>query len=152
MLRARMASPPAVVASRPTLPLLTAAIGLSLPRETTIAPFVGRPRLRRLLTAARLDHDWERMATLYRFPRAHWKHLRATRVIELPFAVKRCERVANATAVIWKNLDDRREPLPAPECAAPAGQGRGGSNLRGWRTGKESDRRGRRVSLFTHAS
>jgi len=59
-----------------------------------------------------LDHDWERMVTFYRFPKAHWKHLRTSNVIESPFAglrlrtnaAKRYQRVANATAVIWKML------------------------------------------------
>ena len=32
------------------------------------------------------DHDWERLVTFYRFPKAHWKHLRTTNVVESPFA------------------------------------------------------------------
>jgi putative transposase len=48
----------------------------------------------------------------YEFSRAHWKHLRTSNPIESPFAAvrlrttaaKRCKRVENATAVIWKTL------------------------------------------------
>ena len=62
--------------------------------------------------AALLDHDRERMVTFYRFPTAHWKHLRTTNPVESPFAPvrlrtaagKRYKKVANATAQIWKVL------------------------------------------------
>ncbi|MGH7625560.1 MAG: IS256 family transposase [Gemmatimonadaceae bacterium] len=60
----------------------------------------------------RLSRDWERMTTYYRFPTAHWKHIRTTNVIESPFAAvrlrtgaaKRFKKVENATALIWKML------------------------------------------------
>ena len=59
-----------------------------------------------------IEKDWERMVSYYRYPRAHWRHLRTTNVIESPFAAlrlrtdaaKRFKKVANATAVIWKML------------------------------------------------
>jgi len=59
-----------------------------------------------------LQRDWERMVTFYRFPEAHWRHLRTTNVIESPFAAvrlrtnaaKRYKRVSGATALIWKLL------------------------------------------------
>src|SRR2546426_10052953 len=59
-----------------------------------------------------LDEDWERLVTFYAFPKAHWKHLRTTNVVESPFAAvrlrtaaaKRFKKVENATAVIWKTL------------------------------------------------
>ena len=52
------------------------------------------------------------MVSYYGYPRAHWRHLRTTNVIESPFAAlrlrtdaaKRFKKVANATAVIWKML------------------------------------------------
>ena len=62
--------------------------------------------------AETLERDWERMVTFYRFPEEHWKHLRTTNPLELPFAAlrlrtdaaKRYKKVASATAVIWKML------------------------------------------------
>lgn len=59
-----------------------------------------------------LEADWERMVTFYRFPKAHWQHLRTTNPVESPFAAarlrtdaaKRFKQVKNATAVIWKML------------------------------------------------
>ena len=73
-----------------------------------------------------LTRDWERMVTFYRFPKEHWKHLRTTNVVESPFAAlrlrtdaaKRCKKVDNATAVIWKMLmlaEQRFRRLDAPE-------------------------------------
>jgi transposase-like protein len=61
---------------------------------------------------ARLEADWERLVTFYRFPHAHWRHLRTTNIIESPFAMvrlrttaaKRFRHVPNATALIWKLL------------------------------------------------
>jgi transposase-like protein len=61
---------------------------------------------------ALLDEDWERLVTYYRFPLAHWKHLRTTNPVESPFAAvrlrtgaaKRYKKVENATAVLWKTL------------------------------------------------
>ena len=29
-----------------------------------------------------IEEDWERMVSYYRYPRAHWRHLRTTNVIE----------------------------------------------------------------------
>lgn len=62
--------------------------------------------------AETLCRDWERMATFYRFPTEHWRHLRTTNVVESPFAAvrlrtdaaKRYRKVANAEALIWKVL------------------------------------------------
>ena len=59
-----------------------------------------------------LERDWERMATFYRFPKEHWRHLWSTNPVESPFAAlrlradaaKRFKKVANATVVIWKML------------------------------------------------
>jgi len=73
-----------------------------------------------------LDRDWARMLTFYRFPKAHWVHLRTSNPIESPFAAlrlrtdaaKRFKRVENATAVIWKMLlvaQGRFRCLNAPE-------------------------------------
>jgi putative transposase len=60
----------------------------------------------------RLERDWERMVTYYRFPRRHWRHLRTTNVVESPFAAvrlrtsaaKRHKKVEHATALIWRLL------------------------------------------------
>jgi putative transposase len=76
--------------------------------------------------AAALEQDWERMVTLYQFPKEHWKHLRTTNVVESPFAAlrlrtdaaKRYKKVANATAVTWKMLliaEQRFRKLDAPD-------------------------------------
>ena len=84
--------------------------------------------------AALLDHDWERLVTFYRFPKANWKHLRTTNVIESPFAAvrvrttvaKRYKRVANATAVIWKTLllaERRFRRLDAPQLLSEVAEG-----------------------------
>ena len=73
-----------------------------------------------------IEEDWERMVSYYRYPRAHWRHLRTTNVIESPFAAlrlrtdaaKRFKKVANATAVIWKMLlvaETKFRKLNAPE-------------------------------------
>ena len=59
-----------------------------------------------------IDENWEQMVSFYRFPRAHWRHLRTSNVIESPLAAlrlrtdaaKRFKKVANATAVVWKML------------------------------------------------
>ena len=66
------------------------------------------------------------MVSYYGYPRAHWRHLRTTNVIESPFAAlrlrteaaKRFKKVANATAVIWKMLlvaETKFRKLNAPE-------------------------------------
>ena len=73
-----------------------------------------------------IEEDWERMVSYYGYPRAHWRHLRTTNVIESPFAAlrlrtdaaKRFKLVANATAVIWKMLlvaETKFRKLNAPE-------------------------------------
>ena len=54
----------------------------------------------------------KRWVTFYRFPSAHWTHLRTTNPVESPFAAvrlrtdaaKRYKKVANAEALIWKLL------------------------------------------------
>lgn len=79
--------------------------------------------------AATLGRHWERMVTFYRYPREHWRHIRTTNVVELPFAAlrlrvdaaKRFKRVDRATAVIWKMLmvaQQRFRRLNAPELLA----------------------------------
>ena len=59
-----------------------------------------------------IEHDWERMVSFYRYPKAHWQNPRTTNLIESPFAALRLrtdaatrfKKAANATAVIWKML------------------------------------------------
>ena len=74
----------------------------------------------------RLHADWERLVTFYQFPKAHWRHLRTTNVVESPFAAvrlrttagKRYQRVESATALIWKVLQVAEQTfrrLNAPE-------------------------------------
>src|SRR5262249_9662772 len=81
-----------------------------------------------------LDHDWERMTTVYGFPKEHWQHLRTTTVVESPFAsvrlrttgAKRYKKVKNATAVIWKTLrvaEQSFRKLNAPELLAEVAEG-----------------------------
>ncbi len=81
-----------------------------------------------------LDQDWERLVTFYAFPKAHWKHLRTTNVVESPFAAvrlrtaaaKRFKKVENATAVIWKTLlvaEQSFRRLDAPELLAEVAEG-----------------------------
>jgi len=56
--------------------------------------------------------DWNRMVSLYAFPKEHWVHLRTTNIVESPFdmirlrtnAARRFKRVENATSIIWKLL------------------------------------------------
>ncbi len=60
----------------------------------------------------RLASDWERLVTFSQCPRDHWRHLRATNVVESPFAAvrlrtsaaKRFKKVVSATATMWKVL------------------------------------------------
>jgi putative transposase len=74
--------------------------------------FSRRYRARAPKAVERLHHDWERLVTFYQFPKAHWRHLRTTNVVESPFASvrlrtvagKRFKRVESATALIWKLL------------------------------------------------
>lgn len=61
---------------------------------------------------ATLLRDWDRMVTVYSFPREHWRHIRTTNIVESPFssvrlrtdASRRYKRVEGATAIIWKRL------------------------------------------------
>lgn len=73
-----------------------------------------------------IDSDWDRMVTFYRFPKAHWRHLRTSNAIESPFAAvrlrtdaaKRFKKVENATAVVFKMLlvaEKRFRKLNSPE-------------------------------------
>lgn len=66
------------------------------------------------------------MGTFYCVPRAHWKNLRTTNVVESLFAAvrlrtdaaERYKHVVNATALIWKVLlvaERRFRRLDAPE-------------------------------------
>ena len=72
-----------------------------------------------------LDRDWDRMLTLFDFPKPHWRHLRTTNVVESPFAsvrlrtnaAKRYKKVAAASALIWRTLmvaEKRFRRLDAP--------------------------------------
>jgi len=81
-----------------------------------------------------LDQDWERLVTFYAFPKAHWKHLRTTNVVESPFATvrlrtaaaKRFKKVENATAVIWKTsliAEQSFRRLDAPEILPEVAEG-----------------------------
>jgi putative transposase len=82
----------------------------------------------------RLGEDWERLVTFYAFPKAHWKHLRTTNVVESPFAAvrlrtaaaKRFKKVENATAVIWKTLGVAEQSfrrLDAPDLLPEVAEG-----------------------------
>lgn len=82
-----------------------------------------------------LEADWERMVAFYAFPKAHWKHLRTTNVVESPFAAvrlrttaaKRFKRVENATALIWRLLqvaESRFRLLNASELLPAVAKGR----------------------------
>jgi transposase-like protein len=82
----------------------------------------------------RLAEDWERLVAFYAFPKAHWKHLRTTNVVESPFAAvrlrtaaaKRFKKVENATAVIWKTLrvaEQSFRRLNAPELLPEVAEG-----------------------------
>jgi len=61
---------------------------------------------------AALRRDCERIVTFYHFPKEHWRQIRTTNVIELPFlgarlrtnAARRFKRVENALVVIWLAL------------------------------------------------
>lgn len=60
----------------------------------------------------RLNRDWQRMVTYFKFPSEHWRHIRTTNIVESPFAAvrlrtnaaKRYKQASNATSVIWKIL------------------------------------------------
>jgi transposase-like protein len=74
--------------------------------------FVSRYRKNYPKATECLLKDWNRMVTLYAFPKEHWVHLRTTNIIESPFAMirlrtnaaRRFKRVDNASAMIWKLL------------------------------------------------
>lgn len=74
--------------------------------------FVSRYRKNHPKAAECLLRDWDRMVTLYDFPKEHWVHLRTTNIVESPFdmirlrtnATRRFKRVDNAAAMIWKLL------------------------------------------------
>jgi transposase-like protein len=81
-----------------------------------------------------LARDWDQLITVYRFPQAHWKHLRTTNIVESPFAAvrrrtgaaKRFKKVSNATALIWKLLrvaESRFRKLDAPHLLAEVADG-----------------------------
>lgn len=99
-----------------------------------------------------IEIDWDRMVAFYDFPKAHWKHLRTTNVIESPFAsvrlrataAKRFERFENAVAVIWKVLavaERRFRKLHAPQLLADVAEGvrfTDGARLRADRTWEQA--------------
>ncbi len=74
--------------------------------------FSRRYRARAPKAVERVHHDWERLVTVYQFPKEHWRHLRTTNVVESSFALvrlrtmagQRFKRVESATALIWKLL------------------------------------------------
>lgn len=75
--------------------------------------FQGWCQKRQQTPAAELiEKDWERMVTFFRFPAAHWRHMRTSNIVESPFATlrlrtdaaKRYKKVENATSVVWKML------------------------------------------------
>ncbi len=81
-----------------------------------------------------LNRDWGRMVTFYEFPKEHWKHIRTTNVIELPFlsvrlrtsVAKRFKKVGDAVAMIWKVLmvaERRLRKLSAPHLLAEVYEG-----------------------------
>jgi putative transposase len=80
--------------------------------EELRAQFVRRYRPLASKAVERLLADWERLSTFSQFPREHWRHLRATHVVESPLAAvplrttaaKRFKTVDSATAIIWKVL------------------------------------------------
>ncbi len=73
--------------------------------------------------------NWDRLTAYYDFPRAHWKHLRTSNVVESPFsrvrlrtaASRRFKSQVNATYLIWKTLmvaEMSFRKLDAPELVA----------------------------------
>jgi transposase-like protein len=74
--------------------------------------FVSRYRKLYPKATETLLNDWDRMVSLYSFPKEHWVHLRTTNIVESPFdmirlrtnAVRRFKRVENASSMIWKLL------------------------------------------------
>jgi putative transposase len=97
--------------------------------------FAARYRPRYPKAVETLGRDWERMVTFYRFPQAHWTHLRTSNPVESPFAAvrlrtdaaKRYKKVANAEALIWKILmigEKKFRRLNAPELLELVYEGR----------------------------
>ncbi len=89
------------------------------------------------------------MIAFYRFPQAHWKHLRTSNPVESPFAAlrlrtnaaKRFKKVENATAVIWKMLliaEKRFRRLDSPELVKVVWEG---ARFADGRQVKENDRK-----------
>lgn len=72
------------------------------------------------------------MVTFYDFPEPHWNHLRATNVIESPFASVRlrtsaAKRFDSATALIWRLLrvaEHQFRKLNAPHLLRDVFEGR----------------------------
>lgn len=94
--------------------------------EALRAQFSRRYRTVAPKAVERLAHDWERLVTVYQFPKEHWRHLRTTNVVESPFAAIRLRTTAgkrdkwseSATALIWKLLhvvEGHFRRLNAPE-------------------------------------
>jgi putative transposase len=99
------------------------------PRLVEIMHAAGRPQAERLIeklarelsrqypkAAACLRDDVGRMTAYYSFPKAHWKHLRTTNIIESNFDPVRsrtnvCKRMRNAesaTYLVWALLVRRK--------------------------------------------
>ena len=96
-------------------PLLTALLYMSSLQEceTHKVKFLDWCMRKGLAEAAHvLDEDWDRMVSLYSFPKPHWQHLRTSNVVESPFAALRLgtdaaktfKKVGSATAAIFKLL------------------------------------------------
>jgi putative transposase len=74
--------------------------------------FISRYRKSYPKATETLLNDWDRMVSLYSFPKEHWVHLRTTNIVESPFdmirlrtnAARRFKRVDNALSMIWKLL------------------------------------------------
>jgi transposase-like protein len=74
--------------------------------------FISRYRKNYPRATETLLNDWNRLVSLYAFPKEHWVHLRTTNIVESPFdmirlrtnAARRFRRVENATSIIWKLL------------------------------------------------
>ena len=74
--------------------------------------FISRYRKTHPKATETLLNDWDRMVSVYAFPKEDWVHLRTTNIVESPFdmirlrtnAARRFKRVDNASAMIWKLL------------------------------------------------
>ena len=78
--------------------------------------------------------NWDRLTQYYDFPRAHWKHLRTSNIVESPFsrvrlrtgASRRFKSSGNATCLIWKTLmvaEQNFRKLNAPHLVARVAAG-----------------------------